>query len=143
MRWQRPRYAVAMRRLSVPAAILAVLALSGCASSATRTTSDGCESVTSSWDDFTAVAQRDGRADSDMLAARDEMLATWDAAIDDGPAWTQTVLGNARDTFADAVDGGDTTADAQTKYSTAVDYLDLFVQQCQDDGNLDEGYQLS
>ena len=78
-----------------------------------------------------------------MLAARDEMLATWDAAIDDGPAWTQTVLGNARDTFADAVDGGDTTADAQTKYSTAVDYLDLFVQQCQDDGNLDEGYQLS
>ena len=127
-----------MRRFIAPAALLAVLALAGCSGSDAKTTSDGCESVTSSWDDFTAVAQRDGRADSDMVAARDEMLATWDAAIDDGPAWTQTALGNARDTFADAVGSGDTG-----KYSTTVDYLDMFVQQCQDDGNLDEGYQLS
>lgn len=130
-----------MRTLAAVVAVTAVLALSGCSAEA-RTTAAGCESVTSSWDEFTDVSTTAGRDDGDMLAARDQMLASWASVIDDSSEWTQDAVDTARDAFEKAVSDTTGAADSGEYYGTAVRELERFVAQCQTDGHLPTSYAL-
>lgn len=128
------------------AAILTVvtiaLTLMGCGPSAARTEAAACTDVTSSWDEFTAFSLTPGRDDAEMLAQRDEMLATWASAIDGGSDWTKDAVSTARDAFEKAVSGTANASDAGEYYGTTVHELERFVAQCQADGNLAETYEM-
>lgn len=131
-----------MRRLAVVVAVTAVLALSGCSASEARTTAAACESVTSSWDEFTDVSTTAGRDDAEMLAARDQMLASWASTIDDGSHWTKDAVSTAREAFEKAVSDTTDAGDSGEYYGTAVRELERFVAQCQADGHLPTSYAL-
>ncbi|MGI6878820.1 hypothetical protein [Microbacterium sp. gxy059] len=104
-----------MRRLVAPAALLAVLALSGCSSSPAESAEAApadlggvCASYADAYESFTDVAHRDGRSDEEMVAARDEMIATWNDAEDEARAIDEDVadiIGHNIDNFTESVSG--------------------------------------
>lgn len=122
-----------MRRLLAPAALIAVLALSGCAGSQ-QTTVEACEAVTSSWDEFEAFAQTEGRDEGEMVAMRDDMLVTWAEAVDSAPQWTSTAVGAAHDLMSDFAAGAG--SEAVDLYRMTESQIDLLREQCRADGNL-------
>lgn len=127
-----------MRRIVALAAVVAVLALTGCASAtdAAKTSAEACKTITSTWDDFEAYAQASGRDDSTMTQKRDSMVASWKTAVSGAPQWTRDAFTPAVDAMSEFTKEAGTMAKQTALYTQAGDGVAVVRAQCQADGNL-------
>ncbi|MDR2322188.1 MAG: hypothetical protein LBE60_11140 [Microbacterium sp.] len=128
-----------MHRLIAPAAVLAVLTLAGCtgqpAAMETTAGTDAalkavCDPYQRAWNEFGQVADRAGRTESEMLAARDAMLTAWSDLEAEARKLDPTIadlIAMNKDSFEKGVSGA---AQSKDYYSLFRDGYDGFVKLC-------------